>query len=63
MRRIKDSRENETEKNVRDAFENFSRGKHHRAAIKEYEADLDENVRVVLACRLTMSHDYPRVGG
>ena len=49
MRRIKDSRENETEKNVRDAFENFSRGKHHRAAIKEYEADLDENVRVVLA--------------
>ena len=49
MRRIKDSRENETEKNVRDAFEKFSRGKHNRAAIKEYEADLDENVRVVLA--------------
>ena len=49
MRRIKDSRENETEQNVRDAFDNFSDGKHKRADIRAYEADLDENVRLVLA--------------
>ena len=49
MRRIRDSRENETEQNVRDAFDNFSDGKHKRADIRAYEADLDENVRLVLA--------------
>lgn len=49
MRRIKDSRENETEKNVRDAFEKYATGKHKRAGVREYEADLDENVRLVLA--------------
>lgn len=49
MRRIKDSRENETEQNARDAFDNFADGKHKRADIRMYEADLDENVRLVLA--------------
>ena len=49
MRRIKDSRENETEQNARDAFENFSDGKHRRADVRKYEAELDENVRLVLA--------------
>ena len=49
MRRIKDSRENETEQNARDAFDNYADGKHKRADIRRYEADLDENVRLVLA--------------
>lgn len=49
MRRIKDSRENETEQNVRDAFDNFADGKRRRADIRRYEAELDENVRLVLA--------------
>ena len=49
MRRIKDSRENETEQNARDAFENFAEGKHKRADVRQYEAELDENVRLVLA--------------
>lgn len=49
MRRIKDSRENETEQNVRDAFDNYAYGKHRRPDIRRYEADLDENVRLVLA--------------
>ncbi len=49
MRRIRDSRENETEQNARDAFENFAEGKHKRADVRRYEADLDENVRLVLA--------------
>lgn len=49
MRRIKDSRENETEQNARDAFENFAEGKHKRADVRKYEAELDENVRLVLA--------------
>ena len=49
MRRIKDSRENETEQNARDAFDNYADGKHKRADIRMYEAELDENVRLVLA--------------
>ena len=49
MRRIKDSRENETEQNARDAFDNYADGKRKRADIRRYEADLDENVRLVLA--------------
>ena len=49
MRRIKDSRENETEQNARDAFDNYAAGKHKRASVRDYEADLDENVRLVLA--------------
>ena len=49
MRRIKDSRENETEQNARDAFDNYADGKHKRAEIRMYEAELDENVRLVLA--------------
>lgn len=49
MRRIKDCRENETEQNARDAFDNYADGKHKRADIRMYEAELDENVRLVLA--------------
>ena len=49
MRRIKDSRENETEQNAREAFDNYAAGKHKRASVRDYEADLDENVRLVLA--------------
>lgn len=49
MRRIKDSRENETEQNARDAFDNYADGKRRRADIRMYEAGLDENVRLVLA--------------
>ena len=49
MRRIKDSRENETEQNARDAFDNYADGKRKRADIRMYEAELDENVRLVLA--------------
>lgn len=49
MRRIKDSRENETEQNARDAFDNYANGKRRRADIRKYEAELDENVRLVLA--------------
>lgn len=49
MRRIKDSRENETEQNARDAFDNYARGKHKRADVRSYEAELDVNVRLVLA--------------
>ena len=49
MRRIKDRRENETEQNARNAFENYARGKHRRADVRSYEAELDENVRLVLA--------------
>lgn len=49
MRRIKDSRENETEQNAREAFDNYADGKHRRVDIRRYEAELDENVRLVLA--------------
>lgn len=49
MRRIRDSRENETEQNVRTAFENFADGKRKRKDIREYEKHIDENVRLVLA--------------
>ena len=49
MRRIKDSRENETEQNARVAFDSYADGKRKRADIHRYEAALDENVRLVLA--------------
>lgn len=49
MRRIRDSRENETEQNARDAFDRYATGKHKRASVRRYEAELEENVRLVLA--------------
>lgn len=48
MRRIRDNRENETEENAREAYANFSDGKHKRASIREFDENLDENIRVVL---------------
>ena len=48
MRRIRDDRENETEDNVRQAFEKFADGKHKRHDIQEFESEIDENLRLVL---------------
>ena len=48
MRRIRDNGENETEQNVREAYERFSEYKHSRRNIQRYEAHLDRNVQSVL---------------
>ena len=48
MRRIRDDRENETLENARKAFDNYSDGKHNRRDIREYEKDIDANLRLVL---------------
>ena len=42
MRRIRDSRENETEQNARDAFDRYATGKHKRASVRRYEAELGQ---------------------
>ncbi len=48
MRRIRDHGENETEQNVRAAFDEYSDQKHNRRNIQRYEAELDRNVQAVL---------------
>lgn len=48
MRRIRDHGENETEQNVREAFDLFSKEKHSRQNIQRYEAELDAHVSAVL---------------
>lgn len=48
MRRIRDTRENETLENAREAFERFADGKHKRHNVSRFEAELEENLRLVL---------------
>ncbi len=48
MRRIRDNRENETEENAREAYANFSEGKHKRASIRDFDENLEDYIRTVL---------------
>ena len=48
MRRIRDRGEAENEANVRKAFDNYSKQKHKRRNVREYEELLDMNVQIVL---------------
>lgn len=49
MRRIRDDRENETIENAREAFDRYANGKHKRREVKEYEKNLEANLRLVLS--------------
>ena len=48
MRRIRDTRENETLENAEEAFDRFAFQKHKRWNVMRYEADLPANLRIVL---------------
>lgn len=48
MRRISDTGDNESIQNARDAYENYSRNKHHRHDICEFEQELDANLSRIL---------------
>lgn len=49
MRRIRDRGEAESLTNVQSAYDNFSRSKHKRKAVRDYDERLDRNLRRVLA--------------
>ena len=48
MRRIRDNKENETVDNVHRAYGNFSKQKHNRQNIRDYEASLSEKLDMIL---------------
>ena len=48
MRRIRDSRENETMANAYKAYDNYSDQKHHREYVQEYEKQLQGNLQLVV---------------
>lgn len=48
MRRIRDSRENETLSNAYKAYDNYSDQKHHRQYVQEYEKQLQGNLQLVV---------------
>ena len=48
MRRIRDTRENESLKNAEEAFERFSFQKHKRWNIIRFEENLPENLQIIL---------------
>ena len=48
MRRIRDNKENETVDNVHRAYANFSKQKHNRQNIRDYEVSLSEKLDMIL---------------
>lgn len=48
MHRISDIGENESMQNVRDAYDNYSKNKHHRHSLQVFEKRLDANLQTVL---------------
>lgn len=58
MRRIRDTRENESLKNAEEAFERFSFQKHKRWNIIRFEENLPENLQIILR-RLLMRLFHP----
>ena len=50
MRRIKQSGENETIENAREAFERYAYQKHKRWNIMRYEQDIDLHLHEVVCC-------------
>lgn len=55
MRRIKDSRENETIENAIEAFERYAESKHKRWSVMHYEQDIDQHVHEVVAAIINES--------
>ena len=50
MRRIKQSGENETIENAREAFERYADQKHKRWNVMRYEQDIDAHLHEVACC-------------